>query len=139
MVRQRPELVKKRPGVGVQVDEDEAFPAFAADRAQIQVPAKRFRAEGFRIGHTLQAPVQVETPVVEGACEAVRKAALAVIDDAVAPMRTDVEEGTDRSIIAAHDDDAFAPQFEGDERSEEHTSELQSLMRISYAVFCLKK
>src|SRR3546814_4213558 len=27
---------------------------------------------------------------------------------------------------------------EGD-RSEEHTSELQSLMRISYAVFCLKK
>src|SRR3546814_3176986 len=29
----------------------------------------------------------------------------------------------------------FAP----DRRSEEHTSELQSLMRISYAVFCLKK
>src|SRR3546814_6121286 len=27
----------------------------------------------------------------------------------------------------------------GDFRSEEHTSELQSLMRISYAVFCLKK
>src|SRR3546814_2357037 len=26
-----------------------------------------------------------------------------------------------------------------DQRSEEHTSELQSLMRISYAVFCLKK
>src|SRR3546814_6161385 len=28
---------------------------------------------------------------------------------------------------------------EGGTRSEEHTSELQSLMRISYAVFCLKK
>src|SRR3546814_2021295 len=27
----------------------------------------------------------------------------------------------------------------GRDRSEEHTSELQSLMRISYAVFCLKK
>src|SRR3546814_12842784 len=27
----------------------------------------------------------------------------------------------------------------GSARSEEHTSELQSLMRISYAVFCLKK
>src|SRR3546814_2814058 len=27
----------------------------------------------------------------------------------------------------------------GHDRSEEHTSELQSLMRISYAVFCLKK
>src|SRR3546814_2567123 len=28
---------------------------------------------------------------------------------------------------------------DADNRSEEHTSELQSLMRISYAVFCLKK
>src|SRR3546814_1625677 len=33
-----------------------------------------------------------------------------------------------------------APAVEqGRRRSEEHTSELQSLMRISYAVFCLKK
>src|SRR3546814_7361554 len=29
--------------------------------------------------------------------------------------------------------------FDTEDRSEEHTSELQSLMRISYAVFCLKK
>src|SRR3546814_6798869 len=29
--------------------------------------------------------------------------------------------------------------IDSDKRSEEHTSELQSLMRISYAVFCLKK
>src|SRR3546814_2072377 len=43
---------------------------------------------------------------------------------------------------------AVAPVWDGNEtwlvlggggRSEEHTSELQSLMRISYAVFCLKK
>src|SRR3546814_2320735 len=32
-----------------------------------------------------------------------------------------------------------AANVTGDGRSEEHTSELQSLMRISYAVFCLKK
>src|SRR3546814_9042841 len=32
-----------------------------------------------------------------------------------------------------------AKQSLDDKRSEEHTSELQSLMRISYAVFCLKK
>src|SRR3546814_1142081 len=31
------------------------------------------------------------------------------------------------------------PEARIDARSEEHTSELQSLMRISYAVFCLKK
>src|SRR3546814_2784211 len=35
---------------------------------------------------------------------------------------------------------SFVSQFSDNEyRSEEHTSELQSLMRISYAVFCLKK
>src|SRR3546814_19750845 len=33
----------------------------------------------------------------------------------------------------------FEPDFAMVKRSEEHTSELQSLMRISYAVFCLKK
>src|SRR3546814_9385531 len=33
----------------------------------------------------------------------------------------------------------WAPRTRTSARSEEHTSELQSLMRISYAVFCLKK
>src|SRR3546814_3638129 len=33
----------------------------------------------------------------------------------------------------------ISPLLMGHVRSEEHTSELQSLMRISYAVFCLKK
>src|SRR3546814_3743443 len=33
----------------------------------------------------------------------------------------------------------LAPLVKNYKRSEEHTSELQSLMRISYAVFCLKK
>src|SRR3546814_309109 len=45
--------------------------------------------------------------------------------------------------LAAGDDKMVAridhPRREHDVRSEEHTSELQSLMRISYAVFCLKK
>src|SRR3546814_4375701 len=35
--------------------------------------------------------------------------------------------------------DALAAAIRMIDRSEEHTSELQSLMRISYAVFCLKK
>src|SRR3546814_10819853 len=34
---------------------------------------------------------------------------------------------------------ALDPRELAEHRSEEHTSELQSLMRISYAVFCLKK
>src|SRR3546814_2173725 len=49
----------------------------------------------------------------------------------------------DESPEALGSEVKVAPQLEGvkDEllrRSEEHTSELQSLMRISYAVFCLK-
>src|SRR3546814_7670970 len=39
--------------------------------------------------------------------------------------------------ITGNHDPGFADHCGG--RSEEHTSELQSLMRISYAVFCLKK
>src|SRR3546814_10217033 len=35
--------------------------------------------------------------------------------------------------------DQLVAGLHGARRSEEHTSELQSLMRISYAVFCLKK
>src|SRR3546814_1515466 len=37
------------------------------------------------------------------------------------------------------EDPAVRRGFRRRDRSEEHTSELQSLMRISYAVFCLKK
>src|SRR3546814_3043020 len=38
-----------------------------------------------------------------------------------------------------HLDELHHARANGAQRSEEHTSELQSLMRISYAVFCLKK
>src|SRR3546814_8222220 len=45
-------------------------------------------------------------------------------------------------VLDVHELDADRPAVGGAhhlDRSEEHTSELQSLMRISYAVFCLKK
>src|SRR3546814_4515261 len=52
-----------------------------------------------------------------------------------------------RDVLAERKDEAAAKvtfreaarQYHAENRSEEHTSELQSLMRISYAVFCLKK
>src|SRR3546814_1483523 len=43
----------------------------------------------------------------------------------------------DASLILVGEE--AAGQAEEEEETEEHTSELQSLMRISYAVFCLKK
>src|SRR3546814_7789692 len=42
------------------------------------------------------------------------------------------------STVCAYSLDHIPPSRLGITRSEEHTSELQSLMRISYAVFCLK-
>src|SRR3546814_6502306 len=51
---------------------------------------------------------------------------------AVEPEPEDQEEGAESACV----DEGFAPV---EARSEEHTSELQSLMRTSYAVFCLNK
>src|SRR3546814_2416058 len=44
-----------------------------------------------------------------------------------------------RQVMPASAARACLPASPAFARSEEHTSELQSLMRISYAVFCLKK
>src|SRR3546814_6393591 len=57
--------------------------------------------------------------------------------------QTEANEGEDRRkrwhIPARHVAVLLSPSPEELARSEEHTSELQSLMRISYAVFCLKQ
>src|SRR3546814_9122542 len=51
------------------------------------------------------------------------------------------EKGRNRigSMVKDHPDWVLSRQRAWGVRSEEHTSELQSLMRISYAVFCLKR
>src|SRR3546814_2928793 len=55
---------------------------------------------------------------------------------ALGPRRVDQHRrGKDRPRQVAH----FGMAQAAGQRSEEHTSELQSLMRNSYAVFCLKK
>src|SRR3546814_6795988 len=58
------------------------------------------------------------------------------LDDAAAVHHGDAARHRHRLLLVVGDD------HEGDAglfQSEEHTSALQSLMRISYAVFCLKK
>src|SRR3546814_2811214 len=59
---------------------------------------------------------------------------LAVLDDAA----DEVQGGLGQAGIAFASEGVLAILGDG-HRSEEHTSELPSLMRISYAVFCLKK
>src|SRR3546814_7914145 len=58
-------------------------------------------------------------------------------------IRRTVESAAGAKKAIVHLYNACAPAFRkivfNMSRSEEHTSELQSLMRISYAVFCLKK
>src|SRR3546814_6685917 len=61
-------------------------------------------------------------------------------DDAIRLGLRTVEIGEQFQIIEAQS--STAKKYDGADfvpRSEEHTSELQSLMRISYAVFCVKK
>src|SRR3546814_10706335 len=62
----------------------------------------------------------------------------ATYDEIKAEMKAQ-SEGALKGILGYTEDKVVATDFRGDaRRSEEHTSELQSLMRISYAVFCLK-
>src|SRR3546814_5631689 len=52
---------------------------------------------------------------------------------------TETKEAVDLFEVLPHDDLPHSRVNLVEVRSEEHTSELKSLMRISYAVFCLKK
>src|SRR3546814_4201998 len=59
-------------------------------------------------------------------------------DDAIVALAR-LDDALDDRRKFLGDVEIVGQQFlDGRERSEEHTSELQSLMRISYAVFCLK-
>src|SRR3546814_5660517 len=57
-------------------------------------------------------------------------------NQALADSMIEQIETSDIEVVDLADRDALVSDIE---RSEEHTSELQSLMRNSYAVFCLKK
>src|SRR3546814_3131159 len=80
----------------------------------------------------------VEPTAVQNA--AIRRALAADIKDFYHPeedrwqvAQADLDDDGRPDLLVQYADSNFCG------RSEEHTSELQSLMRISYAVFCLKK
>src|SRR3546814_2914877 len=75
---------------------------------------------------------------VRGRSRAVDAAALAAAGRRLAAAAGGGRERTTRALRRAGEN-TDRHRWRQHRRSEEHTSELQSLMRISYAVFCLKK
>src|SRR3546814_4216106 len=80
--------------------------------------------------------------LVDVLLEAAQGFQLALEDHGVVAQHADRLVAPDHALhdhAAGHGAELGTAEYVADLRSEEHTSELQSLMRISYAVFCLKK
>src|SRR3546814_5855047 len=60
------------------------------------------------------------------------QARMTAIEERLQAIEEEIEDATDQDVVLR-----LEAENEALDRSEEHTSELQSLMRISYAVFCL--
>src|SRR3546814_10535238 len=88
------------------------------------------------VGHAEALNIEFERPISE---EEAREALSAQPGCIVVDHRA--SDGYVTPAECAGEDAVFVSRIRSDPtvRSEEHTSELQSLMRISYAVFCLQK
>src|SRR3546814_5816633 len=76
--------------------------------------------------------IHIEGPFLNPARRGIHaEAKLRQLEDGLVDLLTAPQRG--KTLVT------LAPECATPARSEEHTSELQSLMRISYAVFCLKK
>src|SRR3546814_5247790 len=110
---------------------DTLFPSPTCVRAQLRQSRKAVtaRIEARSVARATAEVVEADEP------------ALVALGGVVRVDQQLDEIGIDRFVLAPRF--AFARggrgSVGGGNRSEEHTSELQSLMRISYAVFCLKK
>src|SRR3546814_5953391 len=84
----------------------------------------------------LENPAEAET-LINRASDALGEPLHALVNNASVFAFDRASDVTQAGLEAHFRANVFAPILLA--RSEEHTSELQSLMRISYAVFCLKK
>src|SRR3546814_1657370 len=80
-----------------------------------------------------------EPVFAQGVADGDGRGRLRGVDEVAAGRGHDDAAGTGERAVVQVGQGAGAGQPAAGFRSEEHTSELQSLMRISYAVFCLKK
>src|SRR3546814_10249363 len=123
----------RRPPISTRTDT--LFPYPTLFRSRIRETVNEVQASANRIRQAMDAQAQTVTMITA----AVDETALAA--DSMSATISAIRQDTD---VVASEIDALERGFssvEGKlatlrERSEEHTSELQSLMRISYAVFC---
>src|SRR3546814_6101852 len=109
---------------------DTLFPYTTLFRShRLDAARDRHRQVGVDAGHVTECAVDLH--MADGGAVGGRNAL----------QRADLVDHQPLDVAGRHRDRPAAepPQVVEAGRSEEHTSELQSLMRISYAVFCLKK
>src|SRR3546814_9303388 len=103
----------------------------------------RLRLRQVRMGQVRRAAEQVGHRRGQGVEHPLRRLARGDLRRLAPERLVDAVDGRDGLLRYRAGDGVLEPpphgRIEATERSEEHTSELQSLMRISYAVFCLKK
>src|SRR3546814_9540424 len=93
----------------------------------------------------------MRSSVIDGYSETIRSAVLGTVtsrsqlvtvifsDDDAAESAVEFPHAVSTAVAVTAEHNSAAVRIEDFKRSEEHTSELQSLMRISYAVFCMNK
>src|SRR3546814_3626905 len=79
--------------------------------------------------HLAYAPEIANAMLRRQQAQAVVAARQTLVEGAVGMVEMALAQLSEKDVV----------ELDDERRSEEHTSELQSLMRISYAVFCLKK
>src|SRR3546814_10425423 len=96
----------------------------------------------FKVAGTSEGITTMQMDIkIAGITQEIFEKALAQAKDGRAHILGEMNKalGEVRSELSAHAPRIETITIDKSKRSEEHTSELQSLMRISYAVFCLKK
>src|SRR3546814_18127176 len=101
----------------------------------MSLPRRSIQGAGATAGNDLGVRQQARLQQVGGEVEAA--AEVLARERCFQHPQRDIEGG--QAVVGELCPRLMPALVHGGHRSEEHTSELQSLMRISYAVFCLKK
>src|SRR3546814_8286922 len=113
---------------------------WSSDVCSSDLAALRLHAQGQRLFLCRRQVALIGVDVVEGvAFVAVEAGRRGIVGAPAVPFRIPPDAAQPGGGFLRREAGAVDRRSGGNGRSEEHTTELQSLMRISYAVFCVKK